>query len=323
MLSRRHVRIKVLQAVYAFFQSGRDDLSQGEKQLIHSIDKLYELYVYQLALMVKLTDFIANRVEEAKKKYFPTEEDLDPNTRFINNRFIKQLDENKDLRRRKERLRISWVEDNNMLLKIFNDIRELPEYAAYMSDSVSNYKKDKEIWMAIILQVIANDDFLRNYFEDKSIFWGDEDFETSIMMVIKTIKEYKEYNNPETRLPEIFKSSLEEENEPNEDRQFMIKLFRQTAMHSEEYDKWIESQVENWELERIALMDMIIMKLALAELINFPSIPVKVTINEYIEISKSYSSLKSKLFINGILDKLSTKLKEEGVIRKSGRGLIE
>ena len=171
MLSRRHVRIKVLQAVYAFFQSGGDDLVRGEKQLLQSIDKLYDLYVYQLALMVKITDFAANRIEEARKKYFPTQEDLNPNTRFIDNAFIKQLDENKELRRRKDKLKISWVDDNNMLLKIYNDIRELSEYTSYMADSEPSYKKDKEVWMAILLQVLANSDFLRNYFEDKSIVW--------------------------------------------------------------------------------------------------------------------------------------------------------
>jgi transcription antitermination protein NusB len=163
---------------------------------------------------------------------------------------------------------------------------------------------------------------LRNYFEDRSIFWSDDDYDISLFMVLKTISTFKETWSEEHHLPPLFKEDeLEEEND--EDRKYMIKLFRYCILRSDEYGKLIEEQAENWELERIAIMDIIIMKMALAELIVFPSIPVKVTINEYIEISKSYSSVKSKLFINGILDKLVIKLKNEGMILKMGRGLLE
>ncbi len=176
--------------------------------------------------------------------------------------------------------------------------------------------------MLIVTNYLPFYENLRNYYEDRSIFWSDEDFDISLFMLIKTINGYRENWGAEHPLPSLFKED-EEGEEADEDRKYMIKLFRYCIIRSEEYGKLIEEQAENWELERIALMDIIIMKMALAELIIFPSIPVKVTINEYIEISKSYSSVKSKLFINGILDKLVIKLKQDGTIRKSGRGLME
>jgi N utilization substance protein B len=163
---------------------------------------------------------------------------------------------------------------------------------------------------------------LRNYYEDRSIFWSDEDFDISVFMLIKTLQMYRESWGPEHPLPTLFKEEDDEDAE-DDDRQYMIKLFRYCILRSDEMGKLIQEQAENWELERIALMDIIIMKMALTELMVFPSIPVKVTINEYIEISKSYSSIKSKLFINGILDKLVNKLKADGKIRKTGRGLME
>jgi N utilization substance protein B len=322
MLSRRHLRIKALQSLYAFYQSGNDDLAQGEKLLLKSTDKLYELYIYQLSFLVKLVDYTANRQEEAKKKFFPTEEDLHPNRRFIENQFIAQISENQEFRRRKDKLRINWADQENLFHKAYQEIRNNAAWQDYMSGQDNSYRHQKDAIIDIMREVISNFELLRQFYEDMSIYWADEDFDTSLMMVIKTVKLFKENWGPERSLPSLYKEDVDED-EPLEDRKFMIKLFHNTILKDREYEKQIENQVENWELERIAIMDMIIMKMALAELISFPSIPVKVTINEYIEISKSYSSAKSKFFINGILDKLVIRLKEEGTIKKAGRGLIE
>jgi transcription antitermination protein NusB len=322
MLSRRHLRVKVLQSLYAFFQSGGSDIAAGEKQLIYSTDKLFELYIYQLSFLVKLVDYATNRIEEAKKKFYPTQEDLNPNTRLIESQLIHQFEGNKEFQRWKDKLKINWHEEENLFHKLLGEIRSSQEYTEIINRETFTYRDDKELINLIVTGFLPEYENLRNYYEDRSIFWSDEDFDISIFMLIKTISIYKENWGTDHPLPPLFKEDDEEE-EPEEDRKYMIKLFRYSILRSEEYEKLIEEQAENWELDRIALMDILIMKMALAELMVFPSIPVKVTINEYIEISKSYSSVKSKLFINGILDKLVIKLRHDGLIKKSGRGLMD
>jgi N utilization substance protein B len=322
MLSRRHLRVKVLQALYAFFQSDGDDIAVGEKQLIISTDKLYELYIYQLSFLVKFVDYTHNRIEEAKKKFYPTEEDLNPNTRLIENRLIWQIENNKDFLRWKAKLKINWSNEELLFQKLYNELKNAQDFIEYTNKDQAGYSNDKELIALIVMNYLPDYELLRNFYEDQSIFWSDEDFDISVIMLIKTIKSFKETWGPEHSLPSLFKDD-DEGDEVDEDRQFMLKLYRYSILRSQENEKLIEEQAENWDLERIAIMDIIIMKMALTELMIFPSIPVKVTINEYIEISKSYSSVKSKLFINGILDKLVVKLKENGRVRKTGRGLME
>jgi len=322
MLSRRHLRVKALQALYAFFQSDGDDIAVGEKQLINSTDKLYELYIYQLSFLIKLVDFTRNRIEEAKKKFYPTDEDLHPNRRLVENQFIMQMEENKDFLRWRNKLKINWKDEENLFNKLLHELKNGQDYIEFVNRKVAGYRDDKELIALIVMNYLPEFELLRNYYEDQSIYWSDEDYDISLIMLIKTVKLFKESWGNDHHLPPLFKEDDDEENE-DEDRQYMLKLFRYCILRSEENGKLIEEQAENWELERIAIMDIIIMKMALTELMIFPSIPVKVTINEYIEISKSYSSIKSKLFINGILDKLVVKLKEDGRIRKTGRGLLE
>ncbi len=322
MLSRRHLRVKVLQALYAFFQSEGDDIAKGEKQLLTSTDKLYELYIYQLSFLVKFVDYTRNRMEEAKKKFYPTEEDLNPNTRLVDNHFILQIEENKDFLRWRNKLKINWSDEESLFHKLLLDIKNGEDYNEMIRREKTGYKDDKDLISLLVTNYIPEFETLRNLYEDRSIYWSDEDFDISVFMVIKTINMYKENWGAEHPLPSLFKEDDDGDTE-DDDRQYMIKLFRYCVLRSEENGALIREQAENWELERIALMDIIIMKMALTELMIFPSIPIKVTINEYIEISKSYSSIKSKLFINGILDKLVVKLKTEGKVRKTGRGLME
>lgn len=323
MLSRRHLRVKALQALYAFFQSDGDDIAAGEKQLLRSTDKLYELYIWQLSFLVRLVDYSRNRIEEAKHKFYPTEEDLNPNTRLIDNIFIRQIDGNKEYRRWHDKLKINWSTEENIFHKLFQELKTNPDYNELIKSDYHGYRDDKELILYLVTNFLPENDLLRTYYEDQSIFWSDEDYDISLMMLIKTIKSYKENWGEDHHLPSLFKDDEDADDDEIDDRQYMLKLFRYCILRSEEYGKMIEEQAENWELERIAVMDIIIMKMALVELMVFPSIPVKVTINEYIEISKSYSSIKSKLFINGILDKLVIKLKSEGKVRKMGRGLLE
>jgi transcription antitermination protein NusB len=323
MLSRRHLRIKALQALYAFFQSDGDDIASGEKQLLRSTDKLYELYIWQLSFLIKLVDYSANRFEEAKRKYYPTADDLNPNTRLIENRFLQQIEQNKDYQRWHNKLKINWSAEESIFHKLFQELKIHKEYNDLIKGDYTGYRDDKELILFVVMNFLPEYELLRNYYEDQSIYWSDEDYDISVMMLIKTLKSYKENWGPEHPLPDLFKDEEDKDEDGVDDRQYMIKLFRYCILRSEENGKLIEEQAENWELERIAIMDIIIMKMALTELMVFPSIPVKVTINEYIEISKSYSSVKSKLFINGILDKLVIKLKSEGKILKMGRGLLE
>jgi len=318
MLSRRHLRIKVLQALYAFFQNGDSELSKGEKQLLSSVEKIHELFIHQLSFLIELRDFAHNRIEESKKKFFPTEEDLDPNMKFINNRVLKQIEENREFRRLHDKLKINWSEEGSALRKALLALKESGFYKKYMEGSEDSYEGDAELLVRIVKRILTEFELLEYHYESRSVYWAFDSYHTTNLMVMKYIKSMKPADGEEKSLPEMIDNG-----EGHEDRQFMIDLFRKTILHSDEYAALIDEKARNWELERIALMDIILIKMALAELMEFPSIPVKVTLNEYIDISKYYSSAKSKVFINGILDKLIVDLKEKKMIKKTGRGLLE
>jgi len=320
MLSRRFLRIKVLQAVYAFQQEGPENINSGEKQLLTSLDKLYELYIYQLSFLVELSRFALRRIEENKLKFLPTQEDLDPNMRFVENSFINQLSENRDYQKKTDRYRINWADEEEIVRKSYNSMRELPEYLAYMKKEQVSYEDDKQIFEDIFIKIIAESELLRSFYEEKSLYWYD-DFDITLMMVVKTIKSYRRNMDEFEALPTL----LKDENDPqgSEDMSFLKQLYRKCLIHSDEFNGVIAQYADNWDIERIALMDTILIKMALTEFIDFPYIPVKVTLNEYIELSKSFSTPKSKVFINGILDKLIIDFKNNGKIKKSGRGLKE
>ncbi|MBU2649349.1 MAG: transcription antitermination factor NusB [Bacteroidetes bacterium] len=320
MLSRRHLRTKVLQSLYAFIQSGNSDIVAGEKHLIKSIDKLYELYIYQLSLLIEIVDFAKKRSEENKKKYFPTRDELNPNTKFIDNKLIRQISDNRDYQRYYNKYKINWSEEQEMIRKLYNMTREGKFFKKFMETKGNGYESDKEILQKIIKKIIAPYEFLEQYYEDKTIFWSFEDFYTANMMVLKTIKAVEETWTDHHPLPELFKETPEGE---LDDRKYMLDLFRKSILHFDENRELIAERAKNWELDRIAIMDILLINMALVELTDFPSIPVKVTMNEYIEISKYYSSSKSKLFINGILDKMVEEFRASKKIRKTGRGLLD
>lgn len=320
MLSRRHLRIKVLQALYAFFVSVNERIDLGEKDLFKSIDKIYEIYIYQISLLIEIVEFAGRRIEENKKKFFPTEEDLNPNTRFIDNPLIKQLEDNKSYQNMRDRYKINWADEEEMIRKLFVEIREGSDYQQYMNNGDHSYEDDKDILLRILKKQMLRSESLHYYFEEKNIHWSD-DFFTANMLAIKTLKHFKKSFGPDYSLPTLFK--INEVDQSEEDRDFVKKLFRKTIVKSEEYDKLIEAKVKNWEMERIAIMDILLIKMALVELLEFPSIPIKVSLNEYIELAKMYSTPKSKVFVNGILDKLIADLKEQKAIKKTGRGLLD
>ncbi len=320
MLSRRHLRIKVLQALYAFNVSLNDRLDLGEKELMRSLDKLYEIYIWQLSLVVEIVNFARKRMEENKQKFFPTEEDLSPNIRFINNAFCKKLLSNADFNHYLNKYKINWSDQEDLIRRLLQEIKDCQDFKDYMNAPECNFEDDREIFSNLFKKPLAKSELLQFYFEEKSIYWHD-DFNTSNMLVIKTIRSWQQDWDDNVKLPVIFMDGSS--GPASEDRNFVLNLFRKSILKGKEYDELISDKATNWEMDRIAIMDILIIKMALVEILESPSIPLKVTLNEYIELAKLFSTPKSKIFVNGILDKLIVDLKKDNKIKKTGRGLIE
>ena len=319
MLNRRFLRIKVLQALYAYIESGETNVNNGIKNLLESIDKLYELFIWQLSFLVETKRFAENKITENKHKYIPTYEDLHPNMKYVNNRLLNLIEDNVDFKKHEAALKINWADDpQEVVKKYYTMMRETPEYKKYMADKTDTFAADRKFIVEMITKYFADLDVLQDFYEDKSIYFVD-DYHLVSSMLIEFISKMKNFdvNSP---LPSIYKT---ENIEADADKIFIQDLFRETINHNEEFGKLIADNTNNWEKERICLMDMIILKMALTEFVCFPFIPVKVSMNEYIEISKYFSTPKSKIFVNGILDKLAKKLNEAGSINKKGLGLLE
>ncbi|MGE0636982.1 MAG: transcription antitermination factor NusB [Bacteroidia bacterium] len=314
MLSRRHLRVKVMQAIYAFLQGDNNDLAKGEKELLKGVNKIYDLYIYILLLLPELVDFGKARIDERKQKRIPNPEDLNPNTRFVDNPLLAKLSNNNALRREAEVRKLSWADEPELIKKIYNSIVDSEEYAAYMSNEDKSYAVEQKFVQSVFKKYVATEERLHSLFEDKSIYWVD-DLEFINSMVVKTLGTIGENAGNDAPLLPLLKD--------DEDRRFMLDLFHKTIIHEKEYDDLIKPKLQNWEMERVAFMDVLLMKMAISEFLNFPSVPTKVSMNEYIEISKDYSTPQSKLFINGILDKILIDFKREDKIQKSGRGLME
>ena len=315
MLNRRYLRIKIMQALYAFFQSDNKDLPKGEKDMFTGIDKIYDLYIYQLAFLVELHHVAVILSTEAKNKRLPTSNDLNPNLKFIENKFILQLSENIYLKREMNNRRISWNNEFELVKKIFNNIKSSEEYDKYMNISDDSYKTHLDFALEIFKEYMADFELLNHFYEEKNLHWGDDIYLVN-PMIVKTIESFKETSNPDFTLLPLYKDK-------EEDEQFVKDLFRQTVIQEEETKKLIADKTKNWEVERIAMMDVLLMQMAITEILYFTNIPVKVTLNEFIEISKIYSTPKSKIFINGILDKLLVDFKAGNKFNKIGRGLME
>ena len=320
MLTRRQFRIKVLQAVYAFHQGEGERIDVAERQLLKSIERIHELYIFQLSLLVDLMEFFKIRLEESKSKHLPSKEDLNPSTRFIDNLFMSQLASNIHFIRFRKQFKISWIDETEMIRKFYQAIRESASFKSYMSKPECGYKDDKDVLLHIFNDVIVESTVLQSLYEEKSIYWID-DLELANFMVNKTIKGYRATWDSLTELPYVYKA--EDDKGPDSDKEFVVRLFRKTILNNTELEQMVDHKAHNWDVERIAIIDILLLKMALAELLEFPNIPVKVTLNEYIELAKVYSTPRSNVFINGILDKIIVELKESGRIVKTGRGLME
>jgi N utilization substance protein B len=314
MLNRRHLRIKVLQLLYAYFQSEEDNFPKAEKELLLTIERMYDMYLYLLLSLSELKRAAENKVADKKKKIRPSEDDLNPNLKFVDNQLIQIIENSTSLNALCEKRKINWmgVENQELFRKMFQHTLENETYFDYLHNNLNGFEEDRAFALSIFKEDIANSELLYSFFEEKSINWLD-DLDLCCAMVLKSLKGIQV---EEEFLPmPLFK-------ENDDEKEFVIQLFRNTILNNTENEKLIAELADNWELDRIAKMDMFLLKMGLTELQIFPSIPTKVTLNEYIEISKFYSTPKSNLFINGILDKAIGKLTLAKKIVKTGRGLI-
>jgi len=310
MISRRLLRIKILQILYAYFNTDSSDMLKSEKDLIFSTQKAYDLYYYLLLLIIAIKRYAESRIELARNKMLPTYEDLHPNTRFIENEVIKQIEENPKFKRYMSERKMSWATHPELVKSLYNKLIESSYYSEYMERPAGSYDDDRKLLIDFFSNELEDYDIFYDVLEEQSIFWND-DIDFVVIMAIKTIAELRP--NKTAFLP-MYKS--------DEDREFAFHLLRSVIVHYDEYRKTIEEHVDNWDIERVAQIDNLILHLAINELIEFPLIPVKVTFDEYLELAKYYSTPKSSIFINGLLDKIMTDLTEKGKISKIGKGLI-
>jgi len=319
MLYRRHLRIQALQALYSYFTGGNDDLVKGEKELLKSINQIYELFVWQLSFIVEVKRFAEFRIEENKKKFFPTEEDLNPNLKFVQNRAIQYLENNRDFKKKEDLFKINWADQQELVRKFYMEMRASDYYKKYMANPKSNFNEDKLFVIKMVDLQLADYELLKSFYEEKSIYFAGN-YDLVNILLIKFFDTLTKKHDEYSPLPGIYKT---ETTQTNDDKEFLKTLYRKVIVNNDAYDDILKVRTKNWEYDRIPLMDLIILKMAIVELTEMPLIPVKVTLNEYIELAKYFSTPKSKTFVNGVLDRLIRDFKEEGKIKKIGRGLVE
>ncbi|HJG26757.1 transcription antitermination factor NusB [Parabacteroides merdae] len=307
MINRILIRIKVLQIVYSYYQNGNNDLKVAENELLFSLKKSYDLYHYFLLLIVDVTNLQRRILDARKNKYMPTEAELNPNTRLVDNRFTAQIAENEALRKYVAEQGLSWDNDGDFIKMVLDMILSSEQYGEYLNNENDSYETDKEFWRIVFKKLICGNEAIDDYLQDKSIYWND-DISIVETFTLKTIKQFEKAAGSKQKLLPMFKDL--------EDQSFAIKLFRQSLMKGSEFRERINKHMKNWETERIANMDLIIMQVALAEIMTFPTIPINVTLNEYIDTAKYYSTPKSGTFINGILDSVVNELKKEKLLLK-------
>lgn len=313
MISRRLLRIKALMALYAFNRREDGNLHRAETELMFSIGKTYDLYHYLLLLVLELADIAGEKIDLALQKRMPTIEDLNPKKRFIDNHLIAQLRNNLAFKNYIASNKLSWVNNSHIPRLLYNKMIVWDIYEQYMEAENHNYQSDKKFIIKLITVLFSESEDLQSNLEEQSIFWND-DMEYISAMVEKTLKKFKADSGENAQLMALFKN--------DEDEEFVKILFRKAILNQKKCSDLINKNTTNWEVERIALMDILVMQLAVTEILEFPEIPVKVTLNEYIEIAKYYCTSKSSTFVNGILDNIVKEIRDEGLFNKFGRGLV-
>jgi len=313
MLTRRHIRVKVMQSMYAFTQSANDNLTVEQKFLQKSMDEMYDLFLLNLDLLVQVKNKAQDYLEKSQKKHLATNEDKNPNLKLIQNRLLHKIEHSEKLNELLENKKLTnWHQDDEYVNIIWEEVKQSEIYKEYLSSEISSFQEDKDFVVTIFKEIIAPNDKLYDYLEDKKLTWLD-DLPIVNTSLLKFLRKEKE-TSPDLKIPKLFKN--------REDEEFAVELFRKTLLNQKAYIDDIQEKTPNWDKDRIAGVDSILLKMAICEFMQFPSIPVKVTINEYLEIAKEYSTPKSSIFINGILDKLSKEYKNAEKINKIGRGLM-
>lgn len=312
MLSRRLLRTKVVKGVYAHLQCESDNIAASEKALVATIDKAYELYFQMLALAPELVRYAEERQEIGRNKMLPTYEDLHPNRKFVCNRAIARIAECEAIANFNAKNSLSWSNYPDLIRNIYNDLSQQEFFAEYMSSQESSFKEDVRLLESIYLNILEENEQLESVLEEQSILWSD-DLGYILTMVARTVASMRERQEQIKLMPK-FKSE--------DDLAFAKKLLRESIIEFAENKSLIDQYTQNWDVERVAMMDNIILAVAITEAREFDSIPVKVTLNEYIDIAKYYSTEMSGTFINGVLDKITSAMVADGVIVKSGKGLL-
>ena len=301
-----------MQALYAYLQSESNDIKKSSNEMVKSFYGVEDLYYWVLALLNNLHQTAEEIIEESKNKRFPTASDLNPNTRFVDNKFLTSLSKNQEVIKIIEKKRLYWKDDQDLIRKIFQDIRKSEVYKKNLESKESGLLQEKNFLIQILEEILIEHDLVIHFFEGKNVHWADDLF-VAFLSVKKTIETF---DGDKLKLQPLFR-------EEQEDVEFAIRLFEKCVQNRAYFDELIADKTVNWEVDRIALMDVLLMKMALTEVLFFENIPVKVSLNEYIDISKEYSTPKSKIFINGVLDKIVIELKNQNKIVKTGRGLVE
>lgn len=312
MISRRMLRIKVVKALYMHLKSESDSLMASEKTLTSSIDKTYDLYFQMLSLIVELAHYAEQRQQAAMQKKLPTYEDLNPNRKFVENAVVRLIADSDSVNDYLAARKLSWAQYPELIKLLYTQLENTDYFKQYMSSQERSFREDLELVTKFYTNELEECEQLEDVLDEQSILWND-DLGFALVMVTRTLSNMRPSHKEVKVLPK-FKSI--------EDLDYARELFGNAAVNFDSYLGRIEQFTRNWDVERIAYMDNIIMVTAMAELISCPSIPVKVTLDEYIEIAKYYSTHSSSTFINGVLDKVVSTLTEEGKINKSGRGLI-
>ncbi|MCP4883050.1 MAG: transcription antitermination factor NusB [Flavobacteriales bacterium] len=312
MVNRRHIRIKVMQSIYAVLQSKSDNLPKEEKFLKFNIKKATELYILQLLLMVEIRNLALEHIEIKKKKYLATDEDKNPNLKFINNKLIQAISDSPEIKEYvgKSKL-IDWKDNREYVRILLDEMSDSDIYKDYLNSEKDDFFEDRSFVLDLFKTIIAPNEKLFDYYESLNLSWVD-DYPLVNTTILKVLKQMENGHFISLKHLEV----------KEDDEEFLVDLFRKTILHQQEFTSEIDEKTPNWDTERIADMDMILIKMALTEFLYFPSIPTKVTINEYIEIAKDYSTRKSSYFINGVLDKLLKDYNKTGRLKKIGRGLL-
>lgn len=311
MISRRLIRVKVFKVLFSRINSGSDSFSGAEKELLLSCEKTLELYYLILALPIALKKVAEAKIEAGLKKFQPTSEEANPNRKFIDNRLIIKLESNEALIRFYESNGLFWKDHEVFVKKLFTTLTNSEYYQEYMADPVNSFEDDLKLLMCFFEEELEDNDDLYTILEDSNLYWID-DLAFVINVILKKIYLQKE----KTRIihPHVFMKE--------EDKEFAMRLLTQAMINYDEHIELMSKYVINWDPDRLAATDTSLIVLGITEAISFPNIPLKVTINEYVELAKFYSTPNSKVFVNGILDKILLGLQRDGKIEKTGRGLV-